>query len=115
MLLDEGDKILVAHRRLFERDETRFFLGRVDAYDSGIVKVTGHSYVRDVVSGNVVKKVESRTKLLSLSSGTLIVYLLPEDVSLAAIQFLYEEGQLSVTDGKEFTLDLAEFNPGGRG
>jgi hypothetical protein len=114
MLLAEGDKILVAHRRLFERDEIRFFLGRVDALEYGIVKVTGHSYVRDVVSGNVIKKVETRTKLLSLSSGTLIVYQLPEEVSLAAIQFLYEEGQLSVTDGKEFTMDLSEFNPGGR-
>jgi hypothetical protein len=62
--------------------------------------VTGHSYVRDVLSGTVVEKVEARTKILSLASGTLIVYLLPEEVSLVAIQFLHEEGQLLVTDGK---------------
>ena len=33
MLLEPGDKILVAHRRLFERDVVRFFLGSVDAYE----------------------------------------------------------------------------------
>jgi hypothetical protein len=114
MLLEEGHKILVAHRRLFERDEPRFFLGRVDAYEAGIVKVTGHSYVREVVSGSVVKEGETRTKILSLASGTLIVYVLPEEVSLAAIQFTYEEGQLSVSDGKEFTMNLSEFFHGGR-
>ena len=78
MLLNEGDKILVAHRRLFARDEARFFLGRVDAYEAGVVKVTGHSYVRDMFAGKMLEKAELRTKLLSLSSGTLMVYLLPK-------------------------------------
>jgi hypothetical protein len=70
--------------------------------------------VRDVVSGTVVKDGEARTKILSLASGTLIVYILPEEVSLAAIQFTYEEGQLSATDGKDFTMNLSEFTHGGR-
>ena len=43
MVLKEGDNILVAHRRLFEKDEVRFFVGRVDAYEAGIVKAPGHS------------------------------------------------------------------------
>jgi hypothetical protein len=70
--------------------------------------------VRDVVSGTVIKTVEARTKILALSSGTLIVYLLPEEVSVTALQFVYEEGQLSVTDGKDFAMNLAEFLHGGR-
>ena len=56
MLLQEGDHILVAHRRLFEKDEVRLFVGRVDAYEAGVVKATGHSYVRDQVSGRMIER-----------------------------------------------------------
>jgi len=34
MLLKEGDKILVAHRRLFEKDAVRFLVGRAEAWES---------------------------------------------------------------------------------
>jgi hypothetical protein len=74
MILKEGDKILVGHRRLFDKDAVRFFIGQVEAFEAGLVKTTGHSYVRDAMGGQVVEKAEQRTKILSLSSGTLIVY-----------------------------------------
>jgi hypothetical protein len=34
MLLKAADRILVAHRRLFEKDVVRFFVGEVEAYDA---------------------------------------------------------------------------------
>jgi hypothetical protein len=108
MLLNEGDKILVTHRRLFDKDETRYFVGRVDACEAGIVKVTGHSFVRDVVEGRVIGKTDERTKIFSLSSGTLIVYQLPDAVALDKLTFDGREGQLALTDGKGFVLNLAE-------
>ena len=73
-MLKEGDIILVAHRRLFENDEVRFFVGCVDEYEDGIVRVTGRSYIRDVIDGRMVEKAEKRTKLLSLSAGTFFFY-----------------------------------------
>src|SRR5438132_12929098 len=106
MLLNEGDKILVSHRRLFEKDEGRFFIGRVDAYESGVIKATGHSFVRDILGGRMVEKKEARTKILSVASGTLIVYLLPVQSSLETMKFESEEGRLSLTDGKGFTMNL---------
>lgn len=114
MLLKEGDKILVAHRRLFDKDEMRFFVGRVDAYEAGVVKVTGHSYVRDLIGGRLIEKAEARTKILSFSSGTLIVYQLPARVELDALMFAAEEGRLLLTDGRGFTMNLAEHPHGGR-
>jgi hypothetical protein len=87
MILKEGDKLLVAHRRLFEGDECRFFVGRVDAYEDGVVKATGRTFVRVVTGGRVIEKPEERTKILSLSSGTLMVYQLPESVPLEALKF----------------------------
>jgi len=114
MLLKEGDKILVAHRRLFEKDVVRFFIGQVEAYEGGLVKVTGHTYVRDALGGEVVEKAEQRTKILSLSSGTLIIYQLPDGVALDALKFAGAEGQLSLSDGKGFTMNLTEATHRGR-
>jgi hypothetical protein len=63
MLLAEGDNLLIAHRRLFGKDESRFFIGKVIAYGAGLVKARGHSFVRDVISGRIIEKAESRTKI----------------------------------------------------
>ncbi|WP_455379645.1 hypothetical protein [Petrachloros mirabilis] len=114
MLLKEGDKILIAHRRLFEKDVLRFFIGEVQAYDAGLVKATGHSYVRDPMGGQVVEKAEKRTKILSLSSGTFIVYQLPDGIVLNALKFSELEGRLALTDGEGFTMNLTETTHSGR-
>jgi hypothetical protein len=114
MLLKAGDKLLIAHRRLFENDEVRFFAGQVQDYEGGVVKVRGHSYVRDVIAGQVIEKAEERTKILSLSSGTLLVYQLPDNVELDALKFVVSEAQLSLTDGRGFTMNLAEHSHAGR-
>jgi hypothetical protein len=114
MLLKEGDKILVAHRRLFERDEARFFVGRVEACEVGIVKATGHSYLRDAMRGQLVEKADERTKFFSLSSGTLMVYQLPDSLALDNVKFIAGEGQSWLVDGKDFTMNLAEHTHGGR-
>jgi hypothetical protein len=108
MVLKQGDKILVAHRRLFEKDEVRFFIGQVDVYEGGVVKATGNSYVRDAMGGRVIEKPEERTKILSLSSGTLLVYQLPDALALDALKFVTMEGRVSLTDGKGFTMNLTE-------
>ncbi|MCS6851380.1 MAG: hypothetical protein NZ700_09475 [Gemmataceae bacterium] len=115
MLVREGEKLLVAHRRLYEGDPPRFFVGQVDAYDAGIVRATGYSYVRDAVTGRMIQKPEPRTRLLSLTAGTLLVYVLPETTDLERIEFIYSGNQLMVTDGGEFTMGLAEFLFGRRG
>ena len=108
MLLKEGDLILVAHRRLFEKDDARFFVGRVDDYEAGVVKATGHSYVRERMSGRVLEKADVRTKLLSISSGTLIVYQLPSETSLETLKFMAVDGRLSLSNDKGFKMNLME-------
>jgi hypothetical protein len=107
-MLREGDKVLVAHRRLFPGDVAHYFVGQVDDYQDGIVKVTGDSYVRDPYTGSMVEKTEPRTKLLSLASGTLIVYQLPADTAIDAMAFTWAHGRLSASDGRGFTMNLGE-------
>jgi hypothetical protein len=108
MLLTTGDKVFIAYRRLFEKDESRFFVGCVDGFVDGIAKVTGHSFVRDAMAGTVVEKTELRTKIFAIASGTLIVYVLPETVDIDSLTFLDREGALAMTDGQSFAMNLTE-------
>jgi len=114
MLLKRGDKILIAHRRLFESDQERFFVGQVEDYEAGVVKSRGHSYVRDVIGGLVIEKPEERTKILALSSGTLLVYQLPDTVVFDSLRFEVAEGRLSLTDGRGFHMNLTEHTHAGQ-
>lgn len=114
MLLSPNESIFVAHRRLFEKDTARFFVGRVDAYDAGIVRATGHTYVRDNMSGAMLEKAETRTKLFSVASGTLIFYVLPTNVNLSELRFVDDDGRLSLLDGKGFSMNLSDSVRGGQ-
>ena len=114
MLLKEGDKVLVAHRRLFEKDEARYFIGRVEGYEAGVIRASGHSFVREQMGHRAIEKAEKRTKLLSVAAGTLLIYILPEQVSLGRVRFVSELGRLVVTNGNGFTMNLAEVPQGGR-
>jgi hypothetical protein len=107
-MLNSGDKILVAHRRLFRGDAAHYFVGQVDAYEGGLVKVTGHSYVRDPVTGGMIEKSEPRTKVLALVSGTLMVYQLPDAVALDRLEFTWSEGGVTAADGQGFEMNLGE-------
>lgn len=108
-MLEQGDKLLAVHRRLFEKDTTRFFLGEVQAYEAGIVKVKGYTFVKDLFSGHLNKKPELRTKILSVTSGTFFVYQLPRTVRLDSATFrLDQEGGMALTDDGGFSMDMSE-------
>jgi hypothetical protein len=107
-MLNTGDKVLAAHRRLFRGDAAHYFAGTVVAYEAGLVKVTGHSYVRDPVTGGMTEKSEPRTKVLALTSGTLMVYQLPDAVALESLTFTWDNGRVSSSDGKGFEMNLGE-------
>ena len=107
MLLESGNKILVAHRRLFEGDPTRFFVGEVLAYDAGIVKARGYSFVRDITSSKLLRKADPRTKLLSVSSGSFLVYQLPDEVDVSRGEIVWTDDALLFREGQT-EMNLAE-------
>ena len=110
VFLEPGNKVLVVHRRLFEKDQIRFFLGLVDGFNenNGLLKVTGQS-IGLARSGGLSKKKDPRTKILSLTSGTLIVYLLPQSAKLEKTTVEFDtQGNLWLTDGAGFHMDLNE-------
>lgn len=108
-MLEQGEKLFIVHRRLFEKDTARFFVGEVLAYEQGIVKVRGYTFVKDMFTGNIKKKPDLRTKVLSIVSGTLIVYQLPVTVLLDLVRFsLDQDGGLMLMDEEGFSMDVSE-------
>ena len=87
MILESGNKVLVAHRRLFRDEDRRFFVGEVLAYEAGIAKLHGYSFVIDTVRGLGLRKRDPRITLISLQAGTLITYQLPDDTDLETAKF----------------------------
>lgn len=108
-MLKPGEKLLIVHRRLFEKDTSRFFVGEVLDYEAGLARVKGYTFVKDMFSGSMKKKPDLRTKIISIVSGTLIVYPLPVTVLLDSVRFsLDQEGGVILTDEGGFSMDVSE-------
>lgn len=108
MILETGSKILIAHRRLFEGDHARFFVGVVEGYESGIARVSGHTWIRSGYHGEYRRKADESTKIVSLVSGTVILYALPSSVDLGSLRFSNEAGDLYLRDDGGWQMDLSE-------
>ncbi len=106
-MLKAGDKLFIAHRRLFDGDEPRFFSGRVVAYEAGIVKVAGHAWVRERVRGEFGRKPDERIKIVPVTSGAIIVYQLPDSVDLSALRLETRKTSFLLTDGS-YSMDLTD-------
>ena len=107
-MLAEGTKLFLSHRRIFDRDQSRYFVGTVLAYQDGLVKVSGYSFVRDMSTGAMLRKDDIRTRIVSLSSGFFIVYELPATTDVASATLETEGNEMLLVDGKDLRLNLAE-------
>lgn len=107
MILKQGEKVHIIHRRIFEKDHHRHFLGVVDAYDGGVARVTGHVYTVDPVKFTFIKRPEVRTRLVSIVSGDVLVNIIPAKVNLEKVIYKQERKAVRVTDG-DWHLDLSE-------
>ncbi len=100
----------VVHRQLFQRDETRYFVGVVDAYDAGVAAVRGRTWVRDQFSARLVAKHDERTKIIAFAAGTFLSYRLPVDTDVAAVRIEQDPstGRVTLTDDRSILMDLTE-------
>jgi hypothetical protein len=107
MVLTEGSKVLACHRRLFDSDQPRYFVGEVVAATESVIKINGFSFVRDLGTGKYLRKEDLRTKIISLVAGSHILYELPGNVIVRSLKFTYD-GYLTLADDLGFQMDLAE-------
>lgn len=109
MILEAGCKTLVVHRRLFEGDLPRYFIGTVDHSEDGLARIVGNSWVQDHFNGKFVKKADARTKIVALSSLGLMVYVLPNNIQVANLRLDQEGATLWLRDEEnDFQMDLSE-------
>ena len=100
---------MVAHRRLFPGDSLRYFIGLVDGRDGGVIKVCGKTWTRDSITGKYLCKKELRTKILSLTSGSLIIYQLSQNFKVDKAEIrIQKDGATVLTDGSRVEMDLSE-------
>ena len=112
-LLSPGEKIHVMHRRRFEKDLRRHFVGQVEAYEQGIARTSGYVFVIDDLSKHLfVKRPDCRTKLVPVGSGDVIVNVIPQDVDLERVAYEIQDRTLWVTDGSGWSMDVKEFGWG---
>ncbi len=109
MILNKGEKLHVIHRRQFEKDIHRHFVGVVDEYENGVARVIGHVYTVDLVKLVFVRRPETRTRLISIVAGDLLINVLPPCVDLEKIIYKQEKKAVRVTDGSEWFLDISEY------
>jgi hypothetical protein len=108
MILNKGEKIHVIHRRHFEKDLHRHFVGVVEEYDSGVARVNGYVYTVDMAKFVFVKRPDRRIRVISVISGDLLVNVLPAAVDIENIVYKQEKKAVRVTDGSEWHLDISE-------
>ncbi len=109
-VLEREDKVLIITRRFFMDDVRRHFVGTVERYDPGAMRVRGYAFVYNADQGSFVKRKSQRTCIFPLDNH-LIMFVLPYDSDIGAMRYeAIDEGGLVATDGKHFKLELDEFN-----
>ena len=102
-----NDRILVVDRKLFRDDVTNMFVGVVEDYEEGFVRLRGYAYHIHPYEMGTERRAEERVRLVSLYSGD-VVYVLPRDLNVAQIQIRRSPKSLILTDGEAFTMDLTD-------
>ena len=106
-----GDKLHVITRRQFEGDVRRHFMGEVIGNTGSLVELEGVTMVCDDGRGDWTRRSETRKRIFSLAEAGHVVNRIPRSVEIDMLMYERIEGELLVTDGKEFELNINEFGP----
>jgi hypothetical protein len=105
-----GERVHLIERRLFPGDVRRHFVGEIEASTDRAMRVKGYLFVFDSGSSAFLKKPEVRMRLVPLDNR-VIINVLPEGIAIEDVHYTHDlEGNLSITDGKGFELDISEFS-----
>jgi hypothetical protein len=107
--LHDNDRVLIIDRKLFKDDNTRLFVGVVEEYDEGTIRVRGVPFhLSPYEISGAERHGDERVRILSLSAGDLI-YLLPSSLDVSKVQLRRSPKSLMLTDGETMSLDLSEW------
>jgi len=110
MLVKPGEKVHVVTRRRFEDDVRRHFVGEITLIDGTAVRMQGNAFIFDAAKNQFLKKPEERTTIVDLAESGYIVNMIPHDVDIGELVYtLSDRKRLTLTDNKNFRLDINEF------
>jgi len=108
MILAKGEKVHIIHRRALEHEPHRHFIGEVEDYESGVVRVAGYLYTVDRELGGFIRRPEKRIRVISIASGDTFVNVIPDSTDLENITYQQEKKAIRVSDGSGWYLDISE-------
>jgi len=109
-ILEPQERVLIITRRLYHGDVRRHFVGVVERYERGALRVRGYAFVHDLAHGGFTRRKSPRERIFPLDNH-IIVFVLPDETELGAVHYeVTQESGLIVTDSKHFKLELNEFN-----
>lgn len=101
---------MIITRRLYSGDLRRHFVGIVERFAQGLLRVHGYAFVYDMKEGGYVRRKNPRDRLFPLDNH-IVVFILPDETEIGAIHYQVTGANgLVVTDGKGFQLEISEFN-----
>lgn len=108
--MKRGEVVHLIEKRMFPGDVRRHFVGEIEVASDRAIRLRGYLFVYDSGAGGFLRKPELRTRVVPLDNR-VVINLLPEGVSVKDVHFTHdEEGNLTLTDGREFELDISEFS-----
>ena len=106
-----GDKLHVITRRLFEDDVRRHFMGEVIGNTGSLCELQGYVIIYDTGRAEWVRQPELRKRIFSLADAGHIVNRIPRSVEVDNLHYEVIDGELLLTDDREFELNINEFGP----
>jgi hypothetical protein len=109
-IIEPQEKVLIITRRLYNGDVRRHFVGTVERFQDGIMRVRGYAFVYELKSGGFVRRKNPRERLFAVDNH-LVVFVLPEETEIRSVHYeMTEKTGLVVTDDQNFRLEINEFN-----
>lgn len=104
-----GDKLHVVTRRLFEGDVSSHFMGAVVGNTGSLCELEGYAVVFDAGRREWIRRPDVRKRVYSLAEAGHVVTRLPRSIDIEDLHYERRDGELLLTDGMEFELNLSEF------
>ncbi len=109
-MIEQGEKVYIVLRKLFEADKTRQFVGEVLEASDTVMKVHGYTFVHDSFTNEFVKREDIRTRIISMVDAANIIIIIPREVVVENVQFdINNRNQHVITDKATFSMNLSEF------
>ncbi len=109
MLLKPGEKVHCGLLAQYEGQARRAFIGVVEAYEDGVARIRGRSWLYDALQGIYTSKEDERVRLIAVTSGRYVVNVLPIETDMAQVRYhLRPDASLWLTDGSALMMDVSE-------